>query len=630
MDWSPVGDLLASGNQLNLIALWSATDGHLVRTLEAPGFGACFAVAFSPDGTRILGGYGDNTARIWDVATGALLFTLSGHTFFVDAVAWSPDGTRVATGGWDNAIRTWNPATGALQHVLTGHTDIVRDVTFSPDGASLASGSWDHTIRLWNAATGALSKTLNHPDPGSINALRYTADGARLAAGGIGAGGELLDASSGALRTRVGHHKARVASVATSADLSRLVSGADDTDCRVWDASTGADLLTFGLHGDVINAIDLNDDATLAVSSSGSPPPDTLDTTIRIWSPVTGEQFHVLSGHTGGTTAVDLSADEQTVTSAGRDGLVRHWSVATGAPLASFSSSVGSVTDMAVSPDGTRLAIAGSAVRVLDAATGATLATLAIPGGNHASSVCWSANGARVLVGVEFYGDNLHLFDAASGALLRTFSGDPDGFVQDVALSPDGHTAACGSGYSRSIRTFSVDSGAPLKFWDQEAGWGPFPDIALLYLSDGRLAYGRCDATVVMSRCPGHIEAYGEGCPGSDDFVPTLGVTGCATRGGAITLSIGDALGGSTAFLLFGLGQGSAPLKGCTLLVDPLLAPFVVLGLPGSGAGGGALSVPAVLPPSMPQIGFTLQAWVHDAGAAAGWATTNGVQIDVE
>ena len=138
------------------------------------------------------------------------------------------------------------------------------------------------------------------------------------------------------------------------------------------------------------------------------------------------------------------------------------------------------------------------------------------------------------------------------------------------------------------------------------------------------------DATVVMSECPGEITAYGAGCAGSGGFVPALGVTGCATAGGAMDVSISQALGGSTAFMLLGLGQGSIPLKGCTLLVDPLLPTIVPLGLGGVGPGNGALTLPAILPSTIPDMVFTLQAWVKDAGAAKGWATTNGVQVSIQ
>ena len=55
-------------------------------------------MAFSPDGTRIVTGSGDQTAKVWDARTGMALLELKGHTGRVNSVAFSPDGTRIVTG----------------------------------------------------------------------------------------------------------------------------------------------------------------------------------------------------------------------------------------------------------------------------------------------------------------------------------------------------------------------------------------------------------------------------------------------------------------------------------------------------------------------------------------------------
>jgi WD40 repeat protein len=44
----------------------------------------------------------------------------------------------------------WNLATGKVISTLTGHNSWVRSVSFSPDGKTLASGSHDKTIKVWN------------------------------------------------------------------------------------------------------------------------------------------------------------------------------------------------------------------------------------------------------------------------------------------------------------------------------------------------------------------------------------------------------------------------------------------------------------------------------------------------
>ena len=75
--------------------------------------------------------------------------------------AWSPDGRRVATGSADNTARIWDAATGEVVHVLEGHgglhTDTVSSVVWSPDGRRLATGST--TARIWDATTGTVART---------------------------------------------------------------------------------------------------------------------------------------------------------------------------------------------------------------------------------------------------------------------------------------------------------------------------------------------------------------------------------------------------------------------------------------------------------------------------------------
>jgi WD40 repeat protein len=66
-------------------------------------------------------------------------------------VAFSPDGRLLASGSSPDAtIKLWEVATGSLVRSLSGHTWAVNSVAFSPDGRLLASGSNDATIKLWD------------------------------------------------------------------------------------------------------------------------------------------------------------------------------------------------------------------------------------------------------------------------------------------------------------------------------------------------------------------------------------------------------------------------------------------------------------------------------------------------
>ena len=110
------------------------------------------SVAFSPDGTRILTGSKDKTARLWSIE-GEQMAVFSGHGDAVTSVAFSPDGTRILTGSWDDTARLWS-LEGEELAVFSGHGDDVLSVAFSPDGTRILTGSLAKTARLWDARTG--------------------------------------------------------------------------------------------------------------------------------------------------------------------------------------------------------------------------------------------------------------------------------------------------------------------------------------------------------------------------------------------------------------------------------------------------------------------------------------------
>ena len=77
---------------------------------------------------------------------------------FVHSIAFSPDGSTLASGSDDTTIKLWDINSGEVKNTLTGHSDSVSSIAFSPDGSTLASCSHDNTIKLWKSANLNLSK----------------------------------------------------------------------------------------------------------------------------------------------------------------------------------------------------------------------------------------------------------------------------------------------------------------------------------------------------------------------------------------------------------------------------------------------------------------------------------------
>jgi hypothetical protein len=76
---------------------------------------------------------------LWDAATGGLIRTFEGHSLWVNSVVFAPDGGRLLSGGGDETIKLWDPSSGAL--ILTFNSGDAASVAFSPDGASVPIGS---------------------------------------------------------------------------------------------------------------------------------------------------------------------------------------------------------------------------------------------------------------------------------------------------------------------------------------------------------------------------------------------------------------------------------------------------------------------------------------------------------
>jgi WD40 domain-containing protein len=139
-------------------------------------------VAFSPDGQRIVTGSADQTAKVWEAASGKELLTLKGHSYWISSVAFSPDGRRIVTGSWDQTAKVWETSSGEELLTLKGHSDAISDVTFSPDSRRIVTGSWDQTAKVWEAASGKELLTLKGHS-GWVGAVAFSPDGQRIVTG---------------------------------------------------------------------------------------------------------------------------------------------------------------------------------------------------------------------------------------------------------------------------------------------------------------------------------------------------------------------------------------------------------------------------------------------------------------
>ena len=150
--FGPDGDL-ALGTDNGSIGIWSP-DGSRVSLLDGSS-GRVTSIGFDATGDRLAAGFEDGTLAVWRVDAEAHLYEIAANreATSVTSVAFSPDGNQIVTAGGELTARVWNAATGRLLYVLRAHSNRVRAAVFSPNGdwllttASGAAGIWDAATR---------------------------------------------------------------------------------------------------------------------------------------------------------------------------------------------------------------------------------------------------------------------------------------------------------------------------------------------------------------------------------------------------------------------------------------------------------------------------------------------------
>ncbi len=458
--FSPDGKTLAVGFYSGAIRLLDESSGRERQTIKAH-LQEVNHVTFSPDGQKLLSGSHDGSLRLWDVNTGkelitymdgikdgsrslSSLFTADGKTIIVagsgnlivkevatnkrlfdlgnagEKIALSPDGKTLAIGGEDaknNAVISFYDTTSWKEiDSIKAHEGMITALAFAPDGRSLTSGSDDRTVRFWNLADHHAPEVMGDYDfnRGSIFQTALTPDGTRLLTGEMNQKASVWDFATGKrLMTLDSHNEARNINgfgfyVAASPDGKLFATAGKDMQLKLWDAYDGRELRSIAVPVQAASLCFSPDSKTLAFRFGQN---------FSLIDAQSGRELKTWEAHWAASTPLVFSRDGKTLWSAGSDGTVRVWDVATGQALRVFKCSEAPVHQVALSPDEQFFATA-------------------------------SDDGIA------------KVWDAQSGSELRVFKGH-SAYLAAVAFSPDGKRLATGSG-DRTVKLWDIASGQEL------------------------------------------------------------------------------------------------------------------------------------------------------------------------
>ncbi|MEM9488503.1 MAG: pentapeptide repeat-containing protein, partial [Myxococcota bacterium] len=203
--------------------------------------GSITAIAWSPNGSRIVSGGSDSTVRLWDARSHAQLACLRGHHSAVLVVEWSPDGERLLSASTDRTVRVWDAHSGQELACFAQHSDEVIRAAWSPDSARIASvGGADHVVRVWDTSSGESCRDLTTES--RVMAVARQLGGDRLLAACVDGVVRTWDSDSGQLVERREIEPGRVLGAAWSPDRRRLLVVNDRDEACVVDAMSGEQL----------------------------------------------------------------------------------------------------------------------------------------------------------------------------------------------------------------------------------------------------------------------------------------------------------------------------------------------------------------------------------------------------
>lgn len=280
MEYSPNGDVIATGSRSCQVVLWGAKSGESRRVITTP-YGAITSLAFTKDSVSLAVGSEDCVPRVFSVASGEMTVAFKELSSPIKAVVWIVDHKYIAAITVDAVLYTLDVvAKQQLRSIKTNQRHVTA-VRMCPGAVGLlylagTDGSikvWD-TARTINSATDLSAIATYHGHKGTVTALA-----AEAAVNGLGNGSSTagvaptqtvpISSDSSGLASGTISSTSGTSSSSSSVITARVFSGSQDGTTHLWMVRRNASgvwsagLLGMFLVGTAVTSVDATADFSL-------------------------------------------------------------------------------------------------------------------------------------------------------------------------------------------------------------------------------------------------------------------------------------------------------------------------------------------------------------------------------
>lgn len=312
--------VVVTGSGDDTALVWNLATGQVMHTLDAH-TDTVTDVAFNHDASMVATVGMDANCFVWNTLTGEKVALLQGASDTLDWVRWHPRGNVVLAGGADGVCFMWLAVTAKTMNFFTGHGDALTDGTFTADGKTIVTASLDGSVRVWNPKTAECPFRFEGPTfhEAAVNCVVCSPSSPVFASAGDDNMVFLCNYETGKILNRISNHTAPVQSLCFSLTMPHLISASSDGSVRVWDLNQSAERHVFEHEEPVVNVV-AHPTEPLVVSCS-------LDRTVRVWDHRACEPVKVLRGHRDVVHALCLTANGEGLVSVSDDCTARIFSL---------------------------------------------------------------------------------------------------------------------------------------------------------------------------------------------------------------------------------------------------------------------------------------------------------------